>query len=48
MIRIGDPAAPYRVFVRARAHPWESGSNWVAQGPTASSSLMSFMIALLA
>jgi hypothetical protein len=32
MIRIGDPAAPYRVFVRARAHPWESGSNWVAQG----------------
>jgi hypothetical protein len=32
IIRIGDPAAPYRVFVRARAHPWESGSNWVAQG----------------
>jgi hypothetical protein len=32
MIRIGDPAAPYRVFVRARAHPWESGSNWVAHG----------------
>ena len=30
--RIGNPAAPYRVFVRARAHPWESGSNWVAQG----------------
>jgi hypothetical protein len=32
MVRIGDPAAPYRVFVRARAHPWESGSSWVAQG----------------
>jgi len=32
ILRIGDPAAPYRVFVRARAHPWESGSNWVAQG----------------
>jgi hypothetical protein len=32
MIRIGDPAAPYRVFVRARAHPWESGSSWVAHG----------------
>ena len=32
MIRIGDPAAPYRVFVRARAHPWEAGGNWVAQG----------------
>jgi hypothetical protein len=32
IIRIGNPAAPYRLFVRARAHPWESGSNWVAQG----------------
>jgi Zinc carboxypeptidase len=32
MIRIGNAAAPYRVFVRARAHPWEAGSNWVAQG----------------
>jgi len=32
IIHIGNPAAPYRVFVRARAHPWEAGSNWVAQG----------------
>src|SRR5687768_9285437 len=32
IIRIGNPAAPYRLFVRARAHPWESGSNWVAHG----------------
>jgi hypothetical protein len=32
MIRIGDADAPYRVFLRARAHPWESGSSWVAQG----------------
>lgn len=32
VIRIGHQAAPYRVFVRARAHPWEAGSNWVAQG----------------
>jgi zinc carboxypeptidase len=32
IIRIGSPDAPYHVFVRARAHPWESGSNWVAQG----------------
>ena len=30
--RSARPAAPYRVFVRARAHPWESGSSWVAQG----------------
>jgi hypothetical protein len=32
VIRIGGAAAPYRVFLRARAHPWESGSNWVAEG----------------
>jgi hypothetical protein len=32
IIRLGDPAAKHRVFVRARAHPWEAGSNWVAQG----------------
>jgi hypothetical protein len=32
IVRIGDPAAPHRVFVRARAHPWEAGSNWVMQG----------------
>jgi hypothetical protein len=32
VIRIGSGRAPYRVFVRARAHPWESGSSWVAHG----------------
>ncbi len=32
VIRIGSASAPYRVFLRARAHPWESGSSWVAQG----------------
>ena len=32
IVRIGNPAAPYRVFMRARAHPWEPGSNWVVQG----------------
>jgi hypothetical protein len=32
IIRIGNPRAPYRVFVRARAHPWEAGSSWVAEG----------------
>jgi hypothetical protein len=32
ILRLGDSRAPYRVFVRARAHPWEAGSSWVAQG----------------
>ncbi len=32
IIRIGNPAAPHRVFLRARAHPWEAGSNWVVEG----------------
>ncbi len=32
IIRIGDASAPYRVFLRARAHPWESGSNWIVEG----------------
>jgi predicted amidohydrolase len=32
VVRIGDPDAANHVFVRARAHPWEAGGNWVAQG----------------
>ena len=32
IIRVGDERGPYRVFVRARAHPWESGGSWVAHG----------------
>jgi Zinc carboxypeptidase len=32
IIRIGEAAAPHRVFLRARAHPWEAGTNWVVQG----------------
>jgi hypothetical protein len=32
IIRIGNENAPRRLFVRARAHPWEAGSNWVVQG----------------
>lgn len=32
VVRIGNPAAPFRVFLRARAHPWESAGNWVLQG----------------
>lgn len=32
IVRVGDPAAPYRAFLRARAHAWEPGGNWVVQG----------------
>ena len=32
MIRIGKPTAPFRVLIRARAHPWEAGGNWLVQG----------------
>jgi hypothetical protein len=32
VVRVGSQRAPYRAFVRARAHPWEAGSSWVAQG----------------
>jgi hypothetical protein len=32
IVRIGNPQAPRRVFLRARAHPWEAGSSWVAHG----------------
>jgi hypothetical protein len=32
VIRIGDEDAPGSVFIRARAHPWEAGGNWVVEG----------------
>ena len=32
IVRIGNESAPYRVFLRARAHPWETGGNWVLEG----------------
>ena len=32
IVRIGRENAPYRVFLRARSHPWEPGGNWVLQG----------------
>jgi Zinc carboxypeptidase len=32
IIRVGHPEAPYRILLRARAHPWEPGGNWVVQG----------------
>jgi hypothetical protein len=32
IVRVGRPQAPYRVFLRARAHAWEPGGNWVVEG----------------
>jgi hypothetical protein len=32
IVRVGNRRAPYRVFLRARAHPWEPGGNWVVEG----------------
>jgi hypothetical protein len=32
IVRAGNPEAPYRVFIRARAHAWEPGGNWVVEG----------------
>jgi len=31
-IQIGDDYAPHRLFIRARAHAWEAGGNWVVEG----------------
>jgi len=32
IICLGHPQATHRVFLRARAHPWEAGGNWVVEG----------------
>lgn len=32
IIRVGRDDAPHRVFLRARAHPWEPAGNWVIEG----------------
>ena len=32
MIRVGSQDSAHRVLIRARAHAWEPGGNWVAQG----------------
>jgi len=32
IVRVGRENAPFRVFLRARAHPWEPGGSWVVQG----------------
>jgi hypothetical protein len=32
IIRVGNEDAPHSIFIRARAHPWEPGGNWVIEG----------------
>jgi hypothetical protein len=32
IIRLGNPDAPYSFIIRARAHPWEPGGNWIVEG----------------
>jgi len=32
IIRVGRPDAPHRALLRARAHAWEPGGNWVVEG----------------
>jgi hypothetical protein len=32
IIQLGNPDAPNSVIIRARAHPWEAGGNWVVEG----------------
>ena len=32
IVRIGDEDVPNRLFLRARAHAFEAGGNWVVQG----------------
>jgi hypothetical protein len=35
IVRVGRPEASRRVLLRARAHPWEPGGNWLVQGSAA-------------
>ncbi len=32
ILRIGRKDAPHSVIIRARAHPWEPGGNWIVEG----------------
>jgi hypothetical protein len=32
IIQLGNQSAPHSVVIRARAHPWEAGGNWVVEG----------------
>jgi zinc carboxypeptidase/carboxypeptidase M14-like protein len=32
IVQVGNADAPNRILLRARAHPWEPGGNWVIEG----------------
>ena len=32
VIQLGNAKAPNSILIRARAHPWETGGNWLAEG----------------
>lgn len=32
IVRVGNAQAAHHILLRARAHPWESGGNWVVEG----------------
>ncbi len=32
VIQVGKDNSPHRIFIRARAHAWEAGGNWVVEG----------------
>ncbi len=32
MVELGDPHAVNQIFIRARAHPWETGGSWLLEG----------------
>jgi hypothetical protein len=32
IVQVGKDDAPHRIFIRARAHAWEAGGNWVVEG----------------
>jgi hypothetical protein len=32
IVRVGDPNVPHRIFIRARAHGFETAGNWIVQG----------------
>ncbi|RIJ49995.1 peptidase M14 [Maribellus luteus] len=32
VIQVGSNNSPHKIFIRARAHAWETGGNWVVEG----------------